>query len=146
MYDTHKNRDHYQGLWAWKPDRVSHGIWGTTETHDRTFGPPVRVHEDWYGESPRSSEAGSSRRRDVGHRLMVRDSPSSREDPGLLFVPGWHPETLPLPNQMLIYVHERRDDLISCRLVRKVPIFHQCHSWIVEKFLIIRPHPGLTRF
>ena len=48
MYDNDKNRDNYQGLFAWQPDRVDHGIWGSTETHDRTFGPPVRVEKDWY--------------------------------------------------------------------------------------------------
>jgi hypothetical protein len=49
MYDNDKNRDHYQGMFAWKPNRTEDHIWGTTETHDRTFGPPVRVERDWYG-------------------------------------------------------------------------------------------------
>ncbi len=53
MYD----KNNYEGPFAWKPDRVETGIWGSTETHDRTFGPPVRVHKDWYGESPKSSTA-----------------------------------------------------------------------------------------
>jgi len=47
MYDNEKTN--YEGPFAWKPNHVDHGIWGSTETHDRTFGPPVRVHKDWYG-------------------------------------------------------------------------------------------------
>jgi hypothetical protein len=49
MYDNDSNRNNYQGMFACKPDRVDHGIWGSTETHDRAFGPPVQVHKDWYG-------------------------------------------------------------------------------------------------
>jgi hypothetical protein len=47
MYNNEKN--HYQGLFAWKPDNVQHGVWGSTENHHRTFGPDVQVHKDWYG-------------------------------------------------------------------------------------------------
>ena len=47
MYDNEKKN--YEGPFAWRPDRVDHGIWGTTERHDRVFGPPVRVERDWYG-------------------------------------------------------------------------------------------------
>lgn len=49
MYGNDKNKSNYQGLWAWKPDRTETGIWGSTETHGRVFGPSVKVHKDWYG-------------------------------------------------------------------------------------------------
>jgi hypothetical protein len=49
MYDNHSNRRNYEGLFAWKPDHSESHCWGSTERHDRTFGPPVQVHKDWYG-------------------------------------------------------------------------------------------------
>ena len=49
MYDNDKNRSNYQGLFAWKPDNTTHGIFGSTETHRRAWGPDVRVEKDWWG-------------------------------------------------------------------------------------------------
>lgn len=45
MYDKKK----YEGPFAWKPDRVETGIWGSTETHNRYFGPPVTVEKNIWG-------------------------------------------------------------------------------------------------
>jgi hypothetical protein len=47
MYDSEKKN--YEGFFAWKPDRSESHCWGSTDRHDRTFGPPVQVHKDWYG-------------------------------------------------------------------------------------------------
>jgi hypothetical protein len=49
MYNNDKYRSNYQGPFAWRPDKVDHGIWGSTETHRRVVGPDVRVEKDWYG-------------------------------------------------------------------------------------------------
>ncbi len=49
MYDNDKNRKNYQGMFAWTPDKVDHGIFGSTETHRRTFGPDVKVSKDAWG-------------------------------------------------------------------------------------------------
>ncbi len=45
MYD----KNNYEGPFAWKPSHTESHWWGSTERHDRTFGPPVQVHKDWYG-------------------------------------------------------------------------------------------------
>jgi len=49
MYNNDENKSNYEGLFASAPDRVENGVWGTTETHERTFGPDIQVRKDWYG-------------------------------------------------------------------------------------------------
>ncbi len=48
-YDNDSNRRNYEGLWAWKPNRTEDHWWGTRETHDRYFGPPVPVEKHIWG-------------------------------------------------------------------------------------------------
>jgi len=49
MYDNEKNRENYQGLFAWAPDKVESSFFGSTETHRRTLGPDVKVSKDLWG-------------------------------------------------------------------------------------------------
>jgi len=48
MYNEDENKNLYEGLFAPSPDRVEHGVWGTTEIHEG-FGSNVEVRKDWYG-------------------------------------------------------------------------------------------------
>ncbi len=48
-YDNDSNRDNYQGMFAWKPSHTESHWWGSTERLDRTFGPPVTVEKDLWG-------------------------------------------------------------------------------------------------
>ena len=46
MYDNDSNRDNYEGMFAWKPSRTENHWWGSRETHNRYFGPPVTVEKN----------------------------------------------------------------------------------------------------
>ncbi len=49
MYNSDKNKGNYEGMFAWKPDRVENTIWGTREVHEKPFSPNIEITRDWYG-------------------------------------------------------------------------------------------------
>jgi hypothetical protein len=40
----------YEGLFAPKPDRVEHGLWGSKEVFEHPFSGNTEVTRDWYGQ------------------------------------------------------------------------------------------------
>jgi hypothetical protein len=49
MYNSNKNKSNYEGLFAWKPNHVEHGVFGTREVHEKPFSPNIVIKRDIYG-------------------------------------------------------------------------------------------------